>query len=278
MVKPKVLVFSGYGLNSEEETRYAFELAGAEAECVHINDLIDAPPSRRKKLRDFQILAFPGGFAYGDDTGAGKAYANRIRDHLWEEFLKFLKEDKLIIGICNGFQILTSLGLLPAMDGNYGERQAALLPNKNARFINRWVDVKVENEQSSSSNKSPWVKGLDFFSAPIAHGEGRFFAGPETLTKLKKNGQIALRYVKGEVCKYQNLEPNPNGSLEEIAGITDETGKIFGLMPHPERGMFFTQLPHWTYIREKLKREGKEIPKFAQGIQIYKNGVNYYSK
>lgn len=268
MVKPKVLIFSGYGLNCEEEEAFAFDLAGGESKIVHINDLIE----RKVKMSDFQILVFPGGFSYGDDTGAGKAYASRIRDHLWEDVQKFISEDKLVIGFCNGFQIMANLGLVPALELEYGTRQVALQYNKNARYINRWVDLKIEGKET------PWLLGVDKFSCPIAHGEGRFYADPKTLKEINEKGLAVLKYFEGDICKYQNLEPNPNGSLENIAGIIDETGKIFGLMPHPERGMFFTQLPHWTYIRERLKREGREIPKFAQGIQIYKNGVNYYSK
>lgn len=266
MNKPKVLVFSGYGLNGEEEAKEAFVLAGAQAEIVHINDLIDG----FKKLDNYQILAFPSGFSFGDDTGAGNAYANRLRNHLWDKFQKFIKKDKLIIGMCNGFQIIVNLGLIPAIDNKYGDRQVALLPNKNARYINRWVDLKVEG------NKTPWLKRIDTFPAPIAHGEGRFFADSKTLSALNKNGQVVLRYVKGEICDYQNLEPNPNGSLEDIAGITDETGRIFGLMPHPERGMLFTQLPNWPLLAEEFKRKGIKIPKLAPGIQIYQNGVNYF--
>lgn len=262
----KVLVFSGYGLNCEEETKAAFELCGADAEIVHLNDIIEGI----KNLDDYQILAFPGGFSYGDDTGSGNAFANKVRNHLWEKLQNFIKKDKLIIGICNGFQIIVNLGVIPAIDKKYGDRQVALLPNKNARYINRWVDLKVEGK------KTPWLKNIDIFPAPIAHGEGRFFADPKILKKLNNNGQIVLKYISGGICDYQNLEPNPNGSLEEIAGITDETGKIFGLMPHPERGMFFTQLPNWPLMAEKLKREGKPLPLLAPGIQIYKNGVDYF--
>lgn len=270
MVKPKVLVFSGYGINSEEETRYAFELSGGKAEIVHINYLIEGPPAGGKKLDNFQILAFPGGFAYGDDTGAGNAYANRLRNHLWEDILKFISKDKLIIGLCNGFQILVALGLLPALGGKIGERQVALINNSNARYINRWVDLKVEGM------KTPWLEGINFFPTPIAHGEGKFYADKTTLKTLNKNGQIVLRYFKGEICRYQNLDPNPNGSVEAIAGIVDSSGKILGMMPHPERGMLFTQLPNWPYLAEKLKREGKELPNLAPGIKIYQNGVEYF--
>src|SRR3990167_1842143 len=137
MRKPKVLVFSGYGLNSEEETKYAFDWAGGLSDIVHINDLIDG----RYSLNNYQILAFPGGFAYGDDTGAGNAYALKVKNHLWESLMEFIKKDKLIIGICNGFQILVNLGLLPALNGHYGRREVALLHNTAAVYSDRWVDL-----------------------------------------------------------------------------------------------------------------------------------------
>src|SRR3990167_10605589 len=142
-MKPKVIVFSGYGLNSEEETKYAFEIAGAkQVDIVHINDLIDGIYD----LNDYNIAAFPGGFAYGDDTGSGNAYANKLKNHLWHNIEKFVNRDTLTIGICNGFQIIANLGLLPALEKKYGERQIGLLHNNSARYTVRWVDLKVENE------------------------------------------------------------------------------------------------------------------------------------
>ena len=266
MKKPKVLVFSGYGLNCEDETKFAFEIAGGEADIIHINDLITNP----KLLEDYQIYAFPGGFSYGDDTGSGNAYANKLKNHLWEKLEKLIKEDRLVIGMCNGFQILVNLGLVPALNGKYGERQVALLPNSNARYTTRWVDLKVEN------NTSPWLKNMENLSIPIAHGEGRFFADDGTLKLLNEKGMVALRYTKGEICNFQDMEANPNGSLEDIAGITDETGRILGLMPHPERAIFFTQLPYWTFLKEKMKREGKGIPSEGPGIQIFRNAIEYF--
>lgn len=265
MLKPKVLVLSGYGLNCEEETAFAFELAGAQANIVHINDLIDG----LKSLNNYQILAFPGGFSYGDDTGSGNAFANRIRNNLWEKLLSFIKKDKLVIGICNGFQIMVNLGLLPAFEGNYGVRQVALTHNNNARYTVRWVDLRI-------TNKSPWLKGVKTLSLPIAHGEGKFFAPAKVLSTLKEKKLIALQYIKGEMCQYQNLEPNPNGSLKDIAAITDESGRLFGIMPHPERGIFFTHLPHWPLLKEKYRRQGKRLPKNGPGLEIFKNGVRYF--
>jgi len=264
-MKPKVLIFSGYGLNSEEETAYGFTLAGARADIVHINDLVD----KKFKLNDYQILSFPGGFAYGDDTGAGNAYANKVRNHLWEGLQKFILRDKLIIGICNGCQIVSNLGLVPAFEKNYGSRQVALIHNESARLITRWTDMKV-------TSNSPWLMGIDILSLPIAHGEGKFFSDEKNLKLLNKNKQIALRYVKGPISNYLSVAANPNGSIDNIAGITDETGKILGLMPHPERGMFFNQLPNWPFLKEKYLRENKKLPTAAQGLQIFKNAVQYF--
>lgn len=266
MIKPKVLILSGYGLNCEEEEAFAFELAGGESTIVHINDLID----KKVKMSDFQILVFPGGFSYGDDTGAGKAYANRMRDHLWKDLQKFISGDKLIVGFCNGFQIMANLGLLPALNWEYGARQVALQYNKNARYINRWVDLKVGGKET------PWLAGIDNFSCPIAHGEGRFYASDETLKEISEKGLAVLKYYEGDICKYQNIEPNPNGSIESIAGIVDETGKIFGLMPHPERALFFNQRPDAPLLKEQFKRQGKKIPKEGPGLQIFKNGIAFF--
>lgn len=265
MNKPKVLVFSGYGLNSEEETAYGFELAGAIADIVHINDIVDG----MYKLGDYQILSFPGGFAYGDDTGAGNAYANKVKNHLWEQVNKFIEKDKLVIGICNGCQIIHNLGIVPAFARDYGDQQVALMANKFPRFTNRWIDMKV-------TSNTPWLKGIDTLSLPIAHGEGKFFTTPDNLKKLHKNNQIALQYIKGEMSTYLELPANPNGSIDNIAGIIDETGKILGLMPHPERGMFFNQLPNWQLEKEKLNRAKKKLPTEAPGLQIFKNAVEYF--
>jgi phosphoribosylformylglycinamidine synthase len=264
-MKPKTLIFSGYGINCEEETAYAYKLAGADPKIVHINDIIDG----QKKLSDYQILTFPGGFSYGDDTGSGNAYAHKVRNTLWEQLSTCIQKDKLVLGICNGFQILVNLGLLPAINRQYGERQAALLTNTNPIFINRWVDLKI-------TSASPWLKGISDMSLPIAHGEGRFFADKTVIGHLNKKSMIVARYTKGEICSHFSLEPNPNGSIEDIAGITDETGRILGLMPHPERGMLCTQLPHWPWLKEQYKQQTKKLPEYADGLQIFKNAVRYF--
>lgn len=253
--KPKSIILSGYGLNCEEETKFAFESAGGEAEIVHINDLIE----NKKLLKQFQILAVPGGFSYGDDTGSGKAYANKLKNHLLSEIMAFTERDTLTIGICNGFQILTQLGLLPG----------ALIHNDSARYIDRWIDLKAEG-------RSPWLFGIDKISLPIAHGEGKYIADNDTIKNLKDTSSIAWKYVKGEMCEYQGLAPNPNGATENIAGVLGNEGKILGMMPHPERAMFSTQLPNFHFEAEKARRDGKKLPKQGRGFQIFKNAVDYF--
>jgi phosphoribosylformylglycinamidine synthase len=254
--KVRVLVFSGYGLNCEEETAFGFEKAGAKADIVHINDVI----AGKVKLSSYQILAFPGGFAYGDDTGSGKAYGNRVKNHLMKDVKAFLESGKLVIGICNGFQILTHVGILPG----------ALTFNDSNRYSDRWVDLKVEG-------KSPWLSGIKTMSVPIAHGEGKYVAPKATLAALKKNKQVALRYYKGEMSAYQDLPANPNGAMENIAGVLAYDGRVMGLMPHPDRNLSVMQNPNWPLLKEKAKRAGKKLPPESEGMKIFKNGVVYFS-
>ena len=247
--KPKIIIMSGYGLNCEEETKFAFDSLGGKADIIHINDLIAKP----KMLSEYQILVFPGGFSYGDDTGSGKAYANKFKNHLAKELEEFLSRDTLAIGICNGFQIMTNLGILPG----------ALAHNKNGQYIDRWVDLEIKNK------KSPWLKGITKISLPIAHGEGKYTTSKEGYKNLQKNNQIAFKYTKGEICKFQNLEYNPNGAKYDIAGVLAYNGRVLGMMPHPERAMFSHQSPLW-YMNKKVSKEGK-------GLQIFKNAVKYFS-
>lgn len=265
--KPKVIVLSGYGLNCEEETKLAFELSGAAGDIVHINDLIDG----KYKLADYQIMAIGGGFAYADDTGAGNAYANRLRNHLWQDLEKFVTSDKLVIGICNGFQILMNLGLLPALNMNYGKREMGLMPNTSARYTVRFVDLRNDNKTNS-----PWLKDIDSLSIVVSNGEGRLVADKKVMQEVNKKGVVAFRYYKGPTSEYFDLPYNPNGSIEDVAGLTDETGHILGLMPHPERAMFFTQMADWELVKEQLKRAKKPIPEFANGLKIFKNAVQYF--
>ncbi|OGI65221.1 phosphoribosylformylglycinamidine synthase I [Candidatus Nomurabacteria bacterium RIFCSPLOWO2_01_FULL_39_18] len=250
--KPKIIVLSGYGLNCEEETKFAFESAGAKknvrADIVHINDLIAKP----RMLQKYDVMAFPGGFSYGDDTGSGKAYANKFKNYLAKELEEFLARDTLVIGICNGFQIITNLGILPG----------ALTYNKNGRYLDRWVDLKV-------TGRSPWLKDIKKISLPIAHGEGHYVISPKEYKKIQKDKQIAFKYIKGEICKFQNLEHNPNGSDYDIAGVLAYNGRVLGLMPHPERAMFSHQNPLWHI--------NKNTPKEGRGLQVFKNAINYFS-
>lgn len=261
---------SGYGLNCEEETQFAFEWAGAKekvrADIVHINNLIKNP----KMLLEYQILVFPGGFSYGDDTGSGKAYANKFKNHLSKELKEFLSRDTLVIGICNGFQIMTNLGILPG----------GLTYNKNRKYIDRWVDLQtpISARQGfckarpcrnlAEMGQSPWLVGIKKISLPIAHGEGHYVISKKEYENMKKKKQIAFVYAKGEICKFQNLEKNPNGSDYDIAGVLAYNGRVLGMMPHPERAMFAHQSPMWF--------QNKKVPKDGVGLQIFKNAINYF--
>lgn len=242
------LIFSGYGINCEEETKRAFELAGAKADIVHLNDLI-AEPSR---LKNYQIAAFPGGFSFGDDTGSGKAYANMIKNHLLKEIKAFVARDTLTIGICNGFQVLTSLNLL----------KGTLTHNTSAQFIDRWVDLKVESD-------SPWLKGIESMTLPIAHGEGRYVKSKEI--------KVAFKYTDAEITEHFDYPANPNGSDDDIAAVLSDDGRILGMMPHPERAIEFHHLPHWTFLKEKALRASMALPENGPGLRLFENAVEYFN-
>jgi phosphoribosylformylglycinamidine synthase len=261
----KAIIMSGYGINSEMETQEAITRAGMDSDIVHINDLI----SGRKKLSDYRLLVFPGGFSYGDDTGAGNAYANRVRNNLWHDLEKFLDNDNLILGICNGFQILANLGLVPAFNKKY-ERDIALMPNRKGVLECRFVTLKPAADNL-------WTRGIERMFCPVAHGEGNFFCSSETLACLKTNKMITFQYCRDNLSPANREYPfNPNGSTEDIAGITSEDGKVLGFMPHPERAMNFTNLYDWPYRKEMMKREGKELPHESLNIQFFRNIVHYF--
>lgn len=258
MGKPKICILRAAGTNCDKETAFAFSQAGGKPEFVHINNFICG----RNKLRDYQILALPGGFSYGDDVAAGKILANELRCKLAQEIKQFTKEGKLVIGICNGFQILVKAGLLP---GNEELRQeVSLIINDSGKFEDRWVYLRI------SQNKCIWATDLpEAIYLPVAHGEGKFIAGEKmTLEQLKADSQIVFQYCnqRGKLSGYPD---NPNGSEDNIAGICDETGRILGLMPHPERHIEFTQHPRWPGLKKK---------KEAEGLQIFKNGVEYIKR
>jgi len=264
-IPEKALIMSGFGINSEMETQEALLRAGMEADIVHINDLIE----RRKQLSDYRLLVFPGGFSYGDDTGAGNAFANRVRNNLWEELEVFLEGENLVLGICNGFQILANLGLVPAFR-SHGRRDIALMPNKKGVLECRFVTLKPVADNL-------WTRGIERIFCPVAHGEGNFSCSKETLNQLKKQKQIAFTYCREDLSAANGEYPfNPNGSVDDIAGITSADGKVLGLMPHPERAMEFTNLYNWPLRREQMKRERSVIPTESINMRLFRNIVDSF--
>lgn len=255
--KVKVLVLRTAGTNCNEETAYAFEHFGAEVDQVHINRLV----GRLCALSDYHILALPGGFSYGDDIASGRILANELRLNLAEDIKRFITDGKLIIGICNGFQIMVKAGILPGPIRMDAHQDVTLTLNDSAKFEARWVRLKT-------CGKSPWTKGMgDVVYMPVAHGEGKFMARDAAVLKdLKENDQVVFKYcdAQGKTGKYPI---NPNGSNDDIAGICDRTGQILGLMPHPERFFQFTQYPSWTRLEKKSK--------YGDGAKIFENGVKY---
>ncbi len=252
----KVIVIRTAGTNCNEETAFAFSRLGAHVEQVHINALI----AGTKKLGDYHILALPGGFSYGDDIASGRILANELRLKLAEDIKRFIRDGKLIIGICNGFQILAKAGILPGLGWKIGQ-EATLFYNDSAKFEARWVHLKVES-------RSIWTKGMaGQIYLPVAHGEGKFIPrDKKVLDTLTGNGQIVFRY-----CSLDGGKPvypdNPNGATDDIAGICDTTGRVLGLMPHPERHFLFEQHPFWTRLTQKSE--------FGDGAKIFENGINY---
>lgn len=268
MAEPQVIVLTGYGINCEEETAFAFETAGALTKIIHINDLIE----NSSLLDKFQIFVFPGGFSYGDDTGSGKALANRIKNNLFDEIRNFAGRDTLILGICNGFQVLVNLGLLPLLEEFNGKAQAALEYNRTFRYQCRWVDAKIEK-----GSPSVFTKNVERMHIPVAHGEGNFYAPDEVLEKIESADLVTMRYIKPDgLPALKEFPYNPSGSSNDIASICSPDGRIMGMMPHPERGIFFTQRDDWTYLKEKYTRKGMEIPLFSDGMVIFKNAVEYF--
>jgi len=264
-----VLILSGYGLNCDMETAYAFAQAGAAPQRVHINLLVGGDVD----LKAFQILVFGGGFSWGDDHGAGVVQAVKMRTHLGPQMISFIEKGNLVLGICNGFQTLVNLGLLPGMDGDYISRKVALIHNDCGNFRDDWIRLKFNPD-------SPCVftRGMQGMEVPIRHGEGKFYADAETLRHLDDKGQIVARYALPTGAPANGQFPfNPNGAVSDIAGICDTTGRVFGLMPHPEAFNHFTNHPDWLRRREEIKRRGKngELCS-AEGLRLLKNGVDYF--
>jgi phosphoribosylformylglycinamidine synthase I len=252
MSKVKVLILRAPGTNCDFETQVAFETAGAEVASALVYELFRG----EKRLLDYHVAVIPGGFTYGDDISAGRIMANEIRLRLGEDIRKFVDDGRLILGICNGFQVLVKTGILPGIPGQTAQ-PVTLTNNDSGKFECRWVYLKV-------NKKSPCVftRGMDRMYIPVAHGEGKLVAAPDVLEKLN----IVVQYVDEKGKTRAGYPFNPNGSVMDIAGICDDSGRIFALMPHPERFTRWTQHPRWT--REKPRDSG-------DGLQVFVNAVDW---
>ncbi len=271
MKRAKALVLTGYGINCDYETDYALKVAGAESHRVHINELIKGEKvGNRESLENYHILVFDGGFSWGDDHGAGVLLANRLRYNIGSQLEQFIRDGKLIMGICNGFQALVNLGLLPGFDDDYAGRHVALTFNDCGNFRDDWVNL--------TTRKSPCVftRGIKHIELPIRHGEGKFLAEDGVIERLFAQHQVVFQYATPQGTVAAGLFPyNPNGSLRDIAGICDPLGRILGMMPHPEAYNHFSNHPDWTRRKEELKRTGVPLREEGLGIQIFRNGVRY---
>jgi phosphoribosylformylglycinamidine synthase I len=250
MPEVKVIMLRAPGTNRDVDTQIAFEVVGAEVASALVTELF----RREKRLADYHIAVIPGGFTYGDDISAGRIMANEIRLRLGEDIKKFVADGRLVLGICNGFQVLVKTGILPDIPGQNAQ-PVTLTNNDSGKFECRWVYLKVDH-------KSPCVftKGIDLVYAPVAHGEGKLVAEPGMTEKLN----VVVQYVDANGRTSAGYPCNPNGSVNDIAGICDASGRIFGLMPHPEDFIRWTQHPRWT--REKERRD-------LYGLQIFTNAV-----
>lgn len=260
-MKPRTLILRTAGVNCDQETAHAFELAGAGTEFIHVNQLLQRP----ELMDGFQLLAVPGGFSYGDDIAAGRIFANQIRHHLAEAFNRFIEAHKPIIGICNGFQVLVKTDLLPGQIAGRSGQTCTLTNNDCGRFTDRWIHL------ANRSSKCVWTAGIERLELPIAHGEGKFVPADEQVRKaLWENQQVALVYTKADGSAAEGGFPdNPNGSVDDIAGICDSTGLVFGLMPHPERFVDRIQHPAWTSRKDLVS---------GQGLRIFQNAVKHVSE
>ena len=286
MKKIKAIVLTGYGLNCEAETAYAFKLAGAIADKIHINSVIE----KKKILKNYQILALPGGFSWGDEHGAGLLAALKVKTELGDSFYEFIEDKKLIMGICNGFQTLINMGLLPGFFENDHnktslitsekkreykptKRSASLVTNDCGTFIDKWVNLTV-----NKNSKCVFTNQISKIELPIRHSEGKFFAKKNIIEKLIKNNQVVIRYADS-FFKPANGNPlyNQNGSVYDIAGVCDATGRIFGLMPHPESFNLFANHPNWTLKKKMLSEKSDALNSHEKtGIKIFENAVTYF--
>jgi phosphoribosylformylglycinamidine synthase len=262
---PRVLILRAPGTNCDEETGYAFEQAGAVAERLHINRLIENPTLGER----FQILCLPGGFSFGDDIAAGRILASRLSKHLGGLIRDFCDGDRLVLGVCNGFQVLMRLGILT--EGLADKQVATLTWNDHGRFEDRWVHLRTD-QTARRPTPCVFLKGIDRMYLPMAHAEGKFVTiSADVRNQLAAAGQLALRYttpdgqLRDEPLDFPH---NPNGAEANVAGLCDPSGRIFGLMPHPERHLDPTHHPFWT------RRESQ--PERGDGYQMFKNAVDYF--
>ena len=267
MATPKVCVLRAPGTNCDPETAFAFDAVGGQSHRIHIGQLAEQP----LLLKDYQILCIPGGFSYGDDVGAGVIFSSQIRHFLTDSMREFLSRDTLILGICNGFQTLVKTGILPGGSTTWpptseSRSKVTLTWNENSRYTALWVKLKVARPDHA------FLRNLDELELPIAHAEGRLLTADESvLSDLKVNRQIALQYVGGQNQTGDEVLPypmNPNGALANIAGLSDPSGRILGLMPHPERFLRHTQHPTWTRMTEHRE---------AAGLKIFQNAIQYFA-
>lgn len=258
----RVLVITGLGLNCEAETQAAFRMAGARPELVHLLDLLEG--SGKRKIADYPVLAFIGGFAFGDHLGAGFVFANKIRYRMYDDLLAFIERGGLALGVCNGFQTMTRLGVLPGLDGDFRTPRATLAQNDRPGYRDAWVTLRFEP-------RSPclWTRGIERMELPARHGEGKFLADESVLSRLRDSRQIVARYAGPDGEPTQEWPHNPNGSPDAIAGICDPSGRLFGLMPHPDAHLYPFHHPEWR--RRKL--EGA-LPSEGEGMRIFRNGVD----
>ena len=275
-MKPTTLILRTAGTNCDVETAYAFELAGARAQRVHINEVL----ANAARLGEYQILAIPGGFSYGDDIAAGRIFANQIVHHLRDAVREFIEAGKPVIGICNGFQVLVKTDLLPGPLAGRTGQNCTLAHNESGRFVDRWITLK------SVSKRCIWTQDLAVdeetgsFELPIAHGEGRFVPADDAVrAALAQSDQVALVYANPDGSPARGRFPhNPNGSIDDIAGVCDASGLVLGLMPHPERYVTSLQHPAWTRrAAETLSRAGQSTARSGEGagIKLFRNAVRH---
>ncbi|MAW39593.1 MAG: phosphoribosylformylglycinamidine synthase [Kiritimatiellaceae bacterium] len=260
MQRPKVLIITGYGVNCEAESAEAWRRAGADPVLVHVNDLLSSPD----QIDAVDGLMFIGGFSYGDHMSSGHVFAQRIKHHIQPRLQTFIDAGKVMLGICNGFQVMTKMGLLPGLNGDYFIPSVSLIQNDCGHFQNYWVNIRFED-----ASRCIFTKGLGTLPLPIRHGEGKIFTlDAALLEQLEEAGCVAARYVDAAGNPTDAFPDNPNGSLHAIAGLSDPTGRIFGMMPHPEAYLFPENHPQWD-----VQKRANSLPEEGLGLMLFRNAV-----